>query len=156
MINCILLSFKGNWAVSKEAKPLCTRYAVSLSQFLRFQLICIFPAPSICYWILWFLLSALWPMLCASHSRNLLLSLLLFLTVPFFSQTDPALFPLSPCLWICGRGGLGLTMGSFRYGLQCWHSTPSSWEFMWVQSGSSLLLYPVPAFSSCLSHNLEP
>lgn len=87
-----------------EAKPLCTRQTVSLSQFLRFRLVCMFPAPSICHWVLQLLPSAIWPMLRASHSPNLLLSLLLFLTVPFFSQTDPALSFLSPGLWICCRG----------------------------------------------------
>lgn len=46
-------------------------------------------------------------MLRINHAPNLLLSLVLFLTVPFFSQTDPALSFLSPCLWILYWRGLG-------------------------------------------------
>lgn len=90
VINSILCPFKGNWAVSMEAKPLCTRQTVSLSQFLRFCLFCIFPAPSICYWVLQLLLLTAWPMLHVSHTSNLLLS-------PSPLPYCPLLLPDRPC-----------------------------------------------------------
>lgn len=121
--------------------------------FLRFPLLSIFPAPSQCYWVLQLLPSTVWPMLRVSHSLSLLLSLLCFLTVPFFHQTDSALFFLSPCLdLVCGTGSP--TMRSVLHGLQCWHSSPSCWEFLWVQSQHSHWCNSIPFLTLCSNNSV--
>lgn len=51
---------------------------------------------------------------------------------------------LSVDLW---RRTGSLTMGSFPHGLQCWHSSLSCWQFMWVQSHHSHWWYSIAAFS---------
>lgn len=92
-------------------------------------------------------------MLRVSHSLSLLLSLLCFLTVPFFHQTDSALFFLSPCLDLaCGTGSP--TMRSVLHGLQCWHSSPSCWEFLWVQSQHSHWCCSIPFLTLCSNNSV--